>query len=192
MRNSLMYAAAAVLIAAVLAVAGCPKPASDTTASDPAALVANEPPAETTDDGGAPAAEPGAETTDDAGAAATESPADNSEAKPIEWLDYDEGMKLAADEGRPVMIDLYADWCPPCKMLDEQTWPDPEVQKLAGQFVCIKVNVDENGEVGAKYEASSIPLIVFLKSDGTKIDSLVGFREAAAMAEAMQAALDKK
>ena len=192
MRNSLMYAATAVLLAVVLALAGCPRPAPDTTASDPAALVASEPPAEVTDDGGAAGAEPAHETTDDAGAAATESPAEKSEAKPIEWLGYDEGMKLAAAEGRPVMIDLYADWCPPCKMLDEQTWPDPEVQKLAGEFVCIKVNVDENGEVGAKYEASSIPLIVFLKSDGAKIDSLVGFREAAAMAEAMQAALDKK
>ena len=63
----------------------------------------------------------------------------------------------------PVMIDFYADWCGPCKMLS------PVVDEIAGESdayrVC-KINVDDAPEIAARYRVMSIPtLIVFRSGD---------------------------
>lgn len=71
----------------------------------------------------------------------------------------------------PVVVDFYADWCGPCKMVA------PIISELAGQFegkVKIgKVNTDENRAVASKFNIMSIPTILFIK-DGQVVDTSVG------------------
>ena len=64
----------------------------------------------------------------------------------------------------PVLVDFYADWCGPCKMMA------PELEKLAGimgsQLKVIKVNVDNNQAVSIKYRIQGIPaLLLFYKGE---------------------------
>ena len=64
---------------------------------------------------------------------------------------------------KPVLVDFYADWCGPCKMLS------PVVEEIAGESdayrVC-KINVDDAPEIAARYRVMSIPtLIVFKNGD---------------------------
>jgi len=71
----------------------------------------------------------------------------------------------------PVMVDFYADWCGPCKMIA------PAVEEIAKEYdgkinVC-KLNVDEAGQTAAKYRVSSIPFIGFFKN-GELVDQLIG------------------
>jgi len=71
----------------------------------------------------------------------------------------------------PVMVDFYADWCGPCKMIA------PVVEEISGEYegrakVC-KLNVDEAGQTAAKYRVSSIPFIGFFKN-GELVDQLIG------------------
>lgn len=77
----------------------------------------------------------------------------------------------ALESNIPVIVDFYADWCGPCKMMA------PIIDELATQYegkVKIgKVNTDENRAVAAKYNIMSIPTILFIK-DGQVVDTTVG------------------
>lgn len=73
----------------------------------------------------------------------------------------------------PVMVDFYAPWCGPCKMMA------PTVDKLAeeysGKVKIGKLNVDESTEISSKYEIQSIPTIIFYKN-GEVVDKMIGFQ----------------
>ena len=62
----------------------------------------------------------------------------------------------------PVLIDFYANWCGPCKMLS------PLISEIAGEYVgrlkVGKVNVDEEPELSAKFEVFSIPTLIIFKN----------------------------
>ena len=75
------------------------------------------------------------------------------------------------NSAKPVMIDFYADWCGPCKMMSPMV--DALAEAYADQFVVGKVNADDNGELAAAYNVMSIPNIKFFK-DGKVVDEVVG------------------
>lgn len=70
-----------------------------------------------------------------------------------------------------VVVDFYADWCQPCKMMA------PVLQELAqelkGRLVVAKVNVDQNPLSARKYQAMSIPTMVIFR-DGKPVDRITG------------------
>ena len=77
----------------------------------------------------------------------------------------------ALAEGKLMMVDFWADWCGPCKMLA----PVMEAldRQYAGKVTVGKVNVDEEGELAIRYGVMSIPTVIFFK-DGKEIDRRVG------------------
>ena len=71
----------------------------------------------------------------------------------------------------PVLVDLYADWCGPCRMMGPVL--DQVAQKVQGQAKVVKVNVDEEPELAASFGVSSIPMLVVFKN-GQVVDRSVG------------------
>lgn len=86
----------------------------------------------------------------------------------------------------PVLVDFYADWCGPCKMMM------PVVEKLAevyeGKVKVGKVNSDENNELAAKYNIMSIPSFLIIKN-GEVVDSATGAMSADVLAKKLDAVL---
>lgn len=83
-----------------------------------------------------------------------------------------ENFKSEVEEAKGlVLIDLYADWCGPCRMLA------PTLAELEAEYPDVKfckVNVDNDPEIARMFRAESIPMLAFVK-DNTFVDVSVGY-----------------
>ena len=87
----------------------------------------------------------------------------------VTWQPYSDQMLAEARKtGKPVIIDFYADWCAPCRELEEVTFHDPEVVKQAKQdFVMVKVDLTRKGspiheDLLRRFGVKGVPTVVFL------------------------------
>ena len=71
----------------------------------------------------------------------------------------------------PVVVDFYADWCGPCKMLAPHF--SALADEYAGRVKFVKVNVDEESDLAARYGISGVPTLLFFKG-GQIADTVVG------------------
>lgn len=73
-----------------------------------------------------------------------------------------------------VLIDFYADWCGPCRMMSPII--DEIAEEMSGKIKVGKINVDENQDLAMEYGIMSIPTIVMIK-DGKAVKNLIGVRD---------------
>ena len=73
--------------------------------------------------------------------------------------------------GKLVLVDLWAEWCGPCKMME------PVLEEIAGEMEeslqVVKINIDQNQETPMKFNVMNIPTLLFFK-DGKEVDRVIG------------------
>jgi thioredoxin 1 len=88
-------------------------------------------------------------------------------------LSNDNFKQEVLEAGVPVLVDFWAPWCSPCRMIA------PVVDEIAGEYdgkaKVGKVNVDDNRQVAVEYGVMSIPTLIVFK-DGKAVDRVVGFK----------------
>jgi thioredoxin 2 len=95
---------------------------------------------------------------------------------PLRWTveaNDDEFHAVADESSLPVLVDVWAPWCGPCRMVS------PALEKLAGELAgklkLVKVNADDNPVVSRRFEVQSIPTLVLL-DHGELVDKQIGAR----------------
>ena len=96
----------------------------------------------------------------------------------VRWDKYDsKALAAASAANKPVVIDFYADWCLPCKELDEKTFTDPAVAAELNRFVRVKADLtapddDTTKRLTKEYAILGVPTLVFLDEKGREIRDL--------------------
>ena len=86
-------------------------------------------------------------------------------------INENEFQNEGIESPKPVLLDFYATWCGPCKMLGKVL---EELDQEQEDFRIVKVDIDKNPDLAAKWQVSSVPSLFFIK-DGQVKNSAVGF-----------------
>ena len=110
------------------------------------------------------------------------------------WLrSVDQAVERAAADGRYILVDLYAEWCGWCRMLEREVFADPEFVAYARDFVLLWVNVEDGGEgseLQARFGATSLPTTLILDPRRVKVGEVAGFHPTGRFIAALEAEID--
>src|SRR5436189_3917103 len=66
----------------------------------------------------------------------------------VKWMTFEEAVEKSKTEKRKIFIDVYTDWCGWCKVMDKNTFPDPEVAKLLNEkFYPVKLDAEQTADI---------------------------------------------
>lgn len=112
----------------------------------------------------------------------------------IPWVtSLSEALRQATAQKKLVIAYLYADWCPWCKRMDRETWPDPGVIAEARKHVLLRLNGEKDPDgvsLRERMMARGFPAILLLNADGSEFDRISGFLQPEAFLERLRASLE--
>jgi uncharacterized protein YyaL (SSP411 family) len=102
---------------------------------------------------------------------------------------YAQGVAQASAQSKPMLVFFTAEWCQFCHQMADEAFTDPQVVRLAEQFVCILVDADREPGICQQYQVSGYPTIQFLSPRGVPLERIVGKKPGHQVLIAMQSAL---
>ena len=109
----------------------------------------------------------------------------------VEWKKWNAGLAAAASSRRPVVVDVYTDWCRWCRQMDREVYGRADVSEyLAAKFVTVKLDAESPEPVtyrgrsltarslASSFDVSGYPTTIFLTADGEHLVNVPGYVEA--------------
>jgi len=109
----------------------------------------------------------------------------------ISWRGWNEGLSEAASSKRPVVVDVYTDWCGWCKRMDRDVYARQDVRDyLAKNYVAVRLNAEAAGRaryenrdytpssLAQRFRVSGYPTTIFLRANGEHLVNVPGYIDA--------------
>ena len=101
----------------------------------------------------------------------------------IKWgNNLDSAFTIASNSKKIIMIDFMAEWCPPCKKMDNKTFSNTNIIEKSNKFIPVRIDVDKQQDIAEEYNGNArkyggigIPNILFLDKENNLIRQIVGF-----------------
>jgi thiol:disulfide interchange protein len=103
----------------------------------------------------------------------------------------DDALAKATAENKPIVLDLNAEWCAPCRKLERLTFPDPKVKALLEQTVFLRIDTDKYPDIAQQLAVEGLPDIRFVLPDGKMVRQLRSFQDAESFAAELEKLLQK-
>jgi thioredoxin-related protein len=116
--------------------------------------------------------------------------AEGPSAGTVKWHSFEEGVALARQENKKILVDVYTDWCVWCKKMDKEVYTDGAVGRtMTSDFIAVKLNAESQKGVtfdGAAMNEASLagsmgvtgyPTVIFLDPAGKPITKISGYME---------------
>jgi len=113
-----------------------------------------------------------------------------AESRDIVWRKWDAGLREANNSNRPVLVDVYTDWCGWCRRMERDVYARPDVREyLASKFVTVKLDAEDESDVGyegkslssrslaSRFRVTGYPTTVFLRANGEHLVNVPGYVE---------------
>ena len=103
----------------------------------------------------------------------------------IQWgNNLDSAFTIASNSNKIIMIDFMAEWCPPCKEMDKNTFSNTNIINKSNEFIAVRIDVDKQQNIAEQYNGNArkyggigIPNILFLDKEKKNIRHIVGFHD---------------
>lgn len=107
----------------------------------------------------------------------------------IYWYkNLDEAVEAARQTDRPMMIDFWADWCAPCRIMDAEVYTDPDlITTFQEKMIGVRIHFDLQPDMVRKFDVLALPYLVFTNSHGTVLLAHQGMLDAAGMTSIVNA-----
>ena len=117
----------------------------------------------------------------------------------IKWgNNLDSALATASTSDKLIMIDFIAEWCPPCKKMDKETFSNTDIINKSNEFIPIRIDVDKQKNIAEEYNGNArkyggigIPNILFLDKENNIICHIVGFHNVDQLMGVMDSVLMK-
>ena len=87
---------------------------------------------------------------------------------------FEQGLALAKRTNKPLMVDFFATWCGPCKLLDSHIYSNAKVVTESRNWINVKVDGEKRADLMKKYDLSAFPSIVFFAPNGKVLKKQIG------------------
>jgi thioredoxin len=93
------------------------------------------------------------------------------------WLvDLKFAQSIAKSSDKLILVDFWATWCGPCKMMDSEVWSTEQAATLKQNFVPVKIDIDAERSLAVKYNVRSIPMLILMDHSGEVIHTYTGYQ----------------
>jgi thioredoxin-related protein len=109
-------------------------------------------------------------------------------ARAVEWKTWNEGLAQARQTGRPLLVDVYTDWCGWCKRMDADVYAKSDVSAyLASHFVTARLNAESGAQavyqgrnytsrsLASSFDVSGYPTTIFFDAEGNHLANVPGY-----------------